>query len=133
MFLTSNAAVTDRLRARIQPVHGVWPFVPLAPLLPRTCGLVQSGAHGTNAIALEAGVPSVIVPCLFDQLWHARRQDELGTGTWARRRRHIPNAVQRLLHDNTLGEQARAMSAQLAAEHGTHTACDEIEAFMSSA
>jgi UDP:flavonoid glycosyltransferase YjiC (YdhE family) len=133
VFLTSNAAVTDRLRAAIQPLHGVWPFVSLAPLLPRTCGLVQSGAHGTNAIALEAGVPSVVVPCLFDQLWHARRQDELGTGIWARRRRHIPNAVQRLLQDNTLGEQARAMSAQLATEHGTHTACNEIEAFMSSA
>ena len=133
VFLTSNAAVTDRLRAAIQPRHGVWPFVPLAPLLPRTCGLVQSGAHGTNAIALEAGVPSVVVPCLFDQLWHARRQDELGTGIWARRRRHIPNAVQRLLQDSSLGEQAQAMSAQLATEHGTHTACNEIEAFMSSA
>ena len=78
-------------------------------------------------------MPSVVVPCLFDQLWHARRQDELGTGIWARRRRHIPNAVQRLLQDNTLGEQARAMSAQLATEHGTQTACNEIEAFMSSA
>ena len=27
VFLTSNAAVTDRLRAAIQPLHGVWPFV----------------------------------------------------------------------------------------------------------
>ena len=54
-----------------------------------------------------------------DQLWHARRQDELGTGIWVRRRRHSPNAVHHLLQHKTLGAEARAMSAQLATEHGT--------------
>ena len=49
----------------IGPEHGAWPFVPLRPLLPRVKALVQSGSHGTNALALEAGVPSAIVPCLF--------------------------------------------------------------------
>ena len=87
LFLTSNAAITERVRrGGCRARHGVWPFVPLRGCCPVARGLVQSGAHGTNTLALEAGVPSVIVPCMFDQLWHARRQDELGTGIWVRRR-----------------------------------------------
>ena len=90
LFLVSTSENVTRLRAAgLSPAHGAWPFVPLAPLLPRSRGIVHSGAHGTNALALAAGVPSVVIPCLFDQLWHARRQAELGTGVWVRRPRRL--------------------------------------------
>ena len=93
-----TAENVTRLRAAgLGPTHGAWPFVPLAPLLPRSRGIVHSGAHGTNALALAAGVPSVVIPCLFDQLWHARRQAELGTGVWVRRPRRLGAALRRLL------------------------------------
>ena len=131
IFLTSNTAITDRVRgAGVGPPHGVWPFVALAPLLPHARALVQSGAHGTNAMALEAGVPSVIVPSLFDQQWHARRQQELGSGIYARRPRDLPTALRQLLHDDSIGERARELAAQMSTEHGVTTACDEIEAFI---
>lgn len=131
LFLTSNDATADRLRTAVKDDSvGIWPFVPLAPLLGNAGGLVQSGAHGTNALALAAGVPSVIVPCLFDQRWHGRRQAELGTGVWVRRDRQLPAAVARLLSDRSLGERARALGEQIRAEDGTTRACDEIEALL---
>lgn len=133
VFLTSNEAIADRVRAAgVGQRHGVWPFVPLAPLLPRACGLVQSGAHGTNALALEAGLASVIVPCMFDQLWHARRQSDLGSGIWVRRDRDLSAALRRLLTDASLGERARELGAKIGAEHGITTACDEIEVFLAT-
>ena len=129
VFLTSNAAVTARvLAAGVGQRHGVWPFVPLAPLLSRARGLVQSGAHGTNAMALEAAVASVIVPCMFDQLWHARRQRQLGSGVWVRHDRDLSGALRRLLTDESLRERARDLAAKIGTENGITTACDRIEA-----
>lgn len=131
LFLTSNAAIAKRVSAGgISRAHGVWPFVPLAPLLERATAVVQSGAHGTNALTLAAGLPSVIVPCLFDQLWHARRQAELGTGIWVRRQRDLASAVAHAVGDVALAANARDLGGPIRAEDGTTNACDEIEAFL---
>jgi UDP:flavonoid glycosyltransferase YjiC (YdhE family) len=131
VFLTSNEVITDRVRAAgVGPPHGVWPFVALEPLLPHARALVQSGAHGTNALALEAGIPSVIVPSMFDQQWHARRQEQLGTGIWARRQRDLPNALRRLLNDASMADRAHELATKMQSEHGVTAACDEIEAFL---
>jgi rhamnosyltransferase subunit B len=132
VFLTSNATVTDRVRHRIAGHHGVWAYVPLSLLLPHTAGIVQSGAHGTNALVLEAGVPSVIMPCLFDQLWHANRQEALGTGIAVRRPRELQPAIARLLTDDALSNRAAEFGVHLAAEHGARHAVDEIERFLTS-
>ncbi|MFM2073399.1 MAG: hypothetical protein RLZZ623_3663 [Actinomycetota bacterium] len=132
VFLTSNAAVTARVRQRIADRHGVWPYVPLSLLLPHTVGIVQSGAHGTNALALEAGVPSVLMPCLFDQLWHARRQQALGIGVWVRRPGDLQPAIDRLLTDTSLAEKAAEFGTNLAGERGAFNAVDEIERFLAT-
>ena len=131
VFLTSNEAVTERVRAAgVDQRHGVWPFVPLAPVLPHALGVVQSGAHGTNALTLEAGLPSAIVPCMFDQRWHAQRQQRLGTGVWVRRESDLSAAIRQLLTDEGLRERAAELGARLRAEDGINAACDEIEAFL---
>ena len=132
VFLTSNAAVTERVRRVVRAPHGVWQFVALEPLLVHARALVQSGAHGTNALALAAGVPSAIVPCMFDQRWHARRQEELGTGIWVRRSRDLRGALRRLLTDASLHDGARELSLKIGSEHGTTNACDAIEAVLAS-
>lgn len=132
IFLTSNAAVTERVRAAgVERRHGVWPFVPLAPLLAHVRGVVQSGAHGTNALVLEAGLPSVIVPCMFDQQWHARRQQTLGSGIWVRRDRHLVGAIRRLLTDESFSERAHELGVEIRTEDGINAACDEIQNFIS--
>ena len=130
VFLTSNTAITERVRSSIGSAHAVWQFVPLAPLLASARAVVHSGAHGTNALVLTAGLASVIAPCMFDQRWHAQRQEQLGTGIWARHRRHLCEAIQRLLADGALTEQACRLGDKLRAEDGTSTACDAIEALL---
>jgi UDP:flavonoid glycosyltransferase YjiC (YdhE family) len=111
----------------IGPQHGAWSFVPLQPLLPRVKAIVQSGSHGTNALALGAGVPSVLSPCLFDQQWHAKRQRELGTGLWARKPKDIAPAIQRIVRDPVFRERAGLFANLLATEDGVTNAADEIE------
>ncbi len=131
VFLTSNTEVTDRVRAAgVDQRHGVWPFVPLAPLLRRARAVVQPGAHGTNALTLEAGLPSAIVPCMFDQRWHAQRQQRLGSGVWVRRERDLPAALRQLLTDAGLRDRAAELGARINEEDGASVACDEIEAFL---
>lgn len=135
LFLTSNDEVTARVRRAVAGSggpdrHCVWPFVPLEAVLPRVRGVVHSGAHGTNAMTLAAGLPSVVVPCLFDQRWHAQRQEALGTGVWARRPRRLAGAVERLVTDDGLAARARSLGRLMAAEDGTAAACDAIEAFL---
>lgn len=128
LFLTSNATVTARVRAEVGRGHGVWQFVPLAPILRRAAAIVHSGAHGTNALALAAGLPSAIVPCMFDQQWHARRQLELGTGVWVRHPRELRGAVDRIVSDVVMSEAAASLATELRTENGTTAACDAIEA-----
>lgn len=130
IFLTSNPTVTAHVRETIDRRHGVWQFVPLGPLLRHVRAVVHSGAHGTNSMVLAAGLPSVIVPCMFDQLWHARRQETLGTGIAARHRRHLRPAIDRLLHDPSITDNARRIGRSLAGEDGTAVACDAIDRFL---
>jgi UDP:flavonoid glycosyltransferase YjiC (YdhE family) len=130
LFLTSTADIASALSATVdRRRHGVWPFVPLGPLLRRCRGVIHSGAHGTNALALRAGLPSIIRPCLQDQLWHARRQEQLGTGIWVRGDR-FDDATARLLDDHAMADRAASLGRMLAAEKGTSVACDAIEVFL---
>ena len=130
VVLTSNEAIAAQVRSVAGDRHLVQPFVPLAPLLERARAIVHSGAHGTNALALLAGVPSVVVPCLFDQQFHARRQEELGTGTWVRRRRPLGDALDAVLRDDRHLDAARTFSTLISAEDGTRATADRAEALL---
>ena len=126
MYLASNDAIAARLSGRA----GVWPFVPVGPVLPHVRAVVHAGAHGMNSLVLAAGKPSVVVPVLFDQLWHARRHTELGTGRHVRGKvtvAKLRTAIEAVLADDT-AERAVAFAALLATENGTNRACDTIEA-----
>jgi sterol 3beta-glucosyltransferase len=127
VFLTSNDDIAARLSAGAGDRHLVRAFVPLEPLLPHARAIVQSGAHGTNSLALIAGLPSVMVPCLFDQVYHARRQSELGTGTWCRRKGRLENALNQLLGDDGYARRARAFAAEIAHEDGIAAVVAEAE------
>ena len=131
LYLASNAEIADRLDGR----PGVWPFVPVGPVLPRVAAVVHAGAHGMNSLVLAAGKPSVIVPALFDQLWHARRQEELGTGVRVRGRvtvAKLRTAIQTALAAAT-ATHAREFGTRLAKEDGVGNACNEIERFLARA
>jgi len=98
LILTSNDDIAGRMSAAIGAGHGVWPFVPLGPVLDRCQAVIHAGGHGTNAAVLTAGLPSAIVPAVTDQVWHARRIEQLGVGVRVKRResrRSGPNADRR--------------------------------------
>ena len=114
------------------PDAATWAYVPLEPLLPRCRAIVHSGAHGTNALALKAGIPSVVIPQLFDQVWHGKRQQHLGTGVVIGRRRTltaIGSALRAALDDRCV-RAARELGRLLGAEDGVGATCDEIESFL---
>jgi UDP:flavonoid glycosyltransferase YjiC (YdhE family) len=131
VFLASNDQLAARVSARAGTRHAVRAFAPLAALLDRARAILQSGAHGTNSLALLHGVPSVTMPCLYDQVAHARRQEELGTGVWAKRPRNIEQALQTVLADDRFREQARSFAAEIAHEDGTAATVSEVESLLS--
>lgn len=122
---------SDLRAADLPGLTAVAPFAPLASVLPRCSAIVQAGGHGTSAAAMLAGVPSVIVPFLFDQLWHGRRITELGLGRLVRRWRRghtLRRAIADVTTDPIYGERCLRMARRLATEDGVGAACDAIEA-----
>lgn len=55
-------------------------YAPYGWLFPQMAAVVNHGGSGTAAFGLRAGVPSVIVPFLFDQFYWGRRIFTLGVG-----------------------------------------------------
>ena len=114
LLLVGDAANLSSLGGR----RGAFAFAPVTPLLPRCRAAVVSGALGTLAAALTAGLPVVVLPQLFDQVWHGRRVEALGVGRMVLRAADVPNAVAQVLHDPEFAQRARELGAKLAAEDG---------------
>lgn len=131
IFLTSTDATADRLRAsNTRSRHGIWPFVSLSGVLPRCRAAIQSGSHGTNSMVLTAGIPSVTSPVLFDQVWHGKRQEQLGTGVLMKKPTQLAGALRRVLTDENMRSAASGFGALLREEDGVGVACDEIDGFL---
>src|SRR5581483_11532190 len=114
LFLVGNLAnVTPSMRERPDVVA----FAPLPDVLPRARAVVHSGSFGTTAAALTAGVPSIGVPLLIDQLWNARRIEtlELGRVVNGRRRRteRVWAALDDVLTDDRYAARADAFARAL--------------------
>jgi sterol 3beta-glucosyltransferase len=111
---------------------GAFAFAPIVPLLPRCRAAVISGALGGLAAALRAGVPVVVVPQLFDQIWHGRRVQDLGLGFGVRRAADVGRAVAEIEADPSYGQRARAFAARLAEEDGAVALADAAESLAGS-
>ena len=132
IFLTSNAEIATQLHQHVGPSspHGIWRLRAAraaARPLPRHRALRRDG---TNALALGAGIPSVILPCLFDQRWHAERQQNLGTGIWAGDPVTSMRPSAGRCRTAWLADRARDFGALLAPEDGTSRACDAAETIL---
>jgi len=123
----------DKITGGLARRADVWGFAPITQVLPHCAAVVHAGGHGTTAAALAAGVPSVVVPMLFDQQWHARRAAALGVGVHIPRGRAFAARLERAL-DVATGVETRGavarMSARIGAENGPARAADEIEAVL---
>ena len=116
------AAVADR--------PGAVTFAPMTALLPRCQVAVVSGALGGVAAALSAGVPVVVHPQLFDQVWHGRRAQELGVGILATRTGRVASAVKRIVDDPSYAQRAGALAARMAGEDGAAATAGAVEALL---
>jgi rhamnosyltransferase subunit B len=75
---------------------------PFDQLLPLVAGIVHNGGVGTIALAMQAGIPQVIVPFAYDQFYNGVRLAELGGGVMIRRERKpaaLAGAIERVLRD----------------------------------
>jgi rhamnosyltransferase subunit B len=109
---------------------GALAFAPLASVLPRCRAAVVSGSLGTLAAALAAGVPVVVVPQLFAQVWHGGQVERLGVGVLARRSRDVPRAVARIEADPGYRRRALDLARRMSADDGPGALADAVESVL---
>jgi MGT family glycosyltransferase len=86
-------------------------WVPQADVAPHADVIVCHGGSGTVRAALCSGVPTVVVPLFADQLYNARRVEELGAGIALDGVRGLGEAVRRILGDRSYRAAAQRIAA----------------------
>lgn len=112
-------------------------WAPLNWLFPRMAALVHHGGAGTTANGLRAGVPTVVVPFLYDQFFWASRVHALGAGPRPISRKGLTAAslarsIQIAVDDDEMRRRAGNVSAQILAEDGVEQAVRAFERHMGS-
>ena len=111
-------------------------YAPYSQLFPRAAVTVHAGGIGTIGQALRAGRPMLVVPWAHDQPDNAERCRKSGVGLTVQRNRYragiVAGKLNVLLNDPSYGQKAKTIAQSLATEDGLKTACDAIEASVSS-
>jgi UDP:flavonoid glycosyltransferase YjiC (YdhE family) len=105
--------------------------VPYGWLFPQMAAVVHHGGSGTTAFGLRAGVPSIVVPFLFDQFYWGRRVAALGVGPEpiAHKRlsaQKLAKALLTAVDDAQMRQRAAQLGAKIRAEGGVSAAVDTI-------
>lgn len=106
-------------------------YVPYGWLFPRTGAVVHHGGSGTTAFGLWAGVPSLVVPFLFDQFYWGRRIAELGVGPQPIPFRKLTlelltAAIDQMVQGGEMRGRARALGSEIQAEDGLGAAVEVL-------
>lgn len=121
----------DKLPANVFLLNGV----PHDWLFPRMAAVVHHGGAGTTGAGLRAGVPSMAVPHLGDQVYWGRRIHELGAGA-APIRRHLltaetlGGAISQMVTDGDMRTRAAALGERIRAEDGVGNAVRAFKAMV---
>jgi MGT family glycosyltransferase len=109
-------------------------FVPQLAVLNRCSVFITHGGMNSVHEALWFGVPMIVVPQASDQLFVARRVEELGAGIRLENAQvtveRVRTAVETLLASQTAREASATLGQSLKSAGGFHKASDEIEAFI---
>jgi UDP:flavonoid glycosyltransferase YjiC (YdhE family) len=112
-------------------------FLPWAPhrkLLPRCRAIIHHGGAGTSHAALRAGIPSVVLPFIFEQRLWGGRLHRTGTAPaplsfWKATPEKFAEKLREVLTSESMATRARELSEQLAREDGVGTAARLLEQF----
>ena len=110
-------------------------YVPYGWLFPRMAAVMHHGGSGTTAFGLRAGVPSIIVPFLFDQFYWGKRISSLGVGPEPIPHRKL--SVERLAEaltiavaDTQMRQRAAELGEKIRAEDGVREAVEAIQRYV---
>lgn len=106
---------------------GIFAFAPIDLVAPRCSAAIISGALGSVAAAARAGLPTVVYPQLFDQVWNAGQAERLGIGIHARSTAHAARALPRLLETPSYRQHARELAGSMQEEDGAVACADAVE------
>ena len=124
------------LRADLVPDHVF--MVEAAPhswLFPRMAAVVHHGGAGTTAEGLRAGVPTVVVPFVFDQSFWGARIKALGLGSDPIPLKkltsdRLANAIRLAVTDPGIRQRAKVCGEAIRAENGTGKAVEIIKQYL---
>ena len=103
-------------------------------LFPRMAAVVHHGGAGTTAEGLRAGVPTVIVPFVFDQPFWGARVKALGLGPEPIPQKNLTadrlaHAIRIAVTDPGIKQRANAYGAAIRAEDGVGNAVRIIKRY----
>ncbi len=110
-------------------------YVPYGWLFPRMAALIHHGGSGTTAFGLRAGVPSIIVPFLFDQFYWGKRISSLGVGPEPIPHRklsveRLAEAISIAVADTQIRQRAAELGEKIRAEDGVREAVEAIQRYI---
>ena len=113
------------------------PHAPLSDVLPLADAVVTNGNSESVLAALQAGLPTVVLPSIWDQAEMAWRVAESGVGLrvsgWRATPAKLRRAVLRVLEEPGFGDCAAKMGAALASRGGPARAAEAIDELVGSA
>jgi len=117
------------------PDHVHWiDYAPYGWLFPRMTAVVHHGGSGTTAYAARSGVPSLIVPFLFDQFYWGGRMAALGAGPPAIPFKRLSagrlaEAIGVMVGDAEMQRRAAELGRRVRGEGGVAAAVDLVERY----
>lgn len=104
-------------------------------LLPQVAAVVHHGGAGTTAAGIRAGIPSVLIPILGDQLFWGQRVADLGIGIHPIPRKsltaeRLSAAIQHAVTDPGMSQRAAALGEKIRAEDGVAQAVSIIRQYL---
>lgn len=110
-------------------------YAPYAWLFPQMAAVVHHGGSGTTAFGLRAGVPSIIVPFLFDQFYWGKRLSVLGVGPEPIPHKklsaeRLAEALTIAITDTQMRQRAAELGEKIRAEDGLREAVEAIHHYV---
>ena len=118
----------------LPPSVQAFEYLPYSVVFPHAAAVIHQAGIGTLAQALAAGRPQLIVPVAFDQPDNAQRAAALGVARILPFKKvtakKLAGALQPLLNNRAYTARAAEVTATIAGENPSGTACDCLETLL---